>query len=239
MNTSLHALIRFWWLVLAGLVVGAAAAVVVYHQEAKPKYTASTNLFVNSASSPYLRTEPPQESKAQAPRSSSAKSAPDTQTLVNAANTYPLLIESDQIAQERQAHYGVIQGTVTANALNATTNSYGVFRPSPLPVIQVKATSKQPGNAEKLADATVSAFQLWMRDQQRSHAIPSSQRISVQQLQSPVVTTTGGRSKGLPVFIGALILLALCGLAIVIDNQRPATAAEPTRAPAARHSLEG
>jgi capsular polysaccharide biosynthesis protein len=238
MNTSLHALVRFWWLVLAGIIVGAVAAVVVYHQEAKPKYTATTNLFVNSASSPYLRTEPPQ-SKTQTSGSSSTKSAPDTQTLVNAANTYPLLIQSDQIAQERESQYGVIQGTVTANALNATTNSYGVFRPSPLPVIQVKATSKTPGNAEKLADATVGAFQLWMRDQQRSHSIPSSQRISVQQLESPVVTTTGGRSKGLPVFIGALILLALCGLAIVIDNQRPAAAAEPTRAPAARHSLEG
>ena len=238
MNTSLHALVRFWWLVLAGIVVGAVAAVVVYRLEAKPKYTATTNLFVNSASAPYLRTEPPQ-SKTQTARSSSTKSTPDTETLVNAANTYPLLIQSDQIKQEREAQYGVIQGTVTANALNATTNTFGVYRPSPLPVIQVKATSKTPSNAEKLADATVGAFQLWLRDQQRSHSIPSSQRISVQQLESPAVTTTGGRSKGLPVFIGALILLALCGLAIVIDNQRPAAAAEPTRAPAARHSLEG
>lgn len=249
LHTSGRALIRFWWLVLAGIILGAVGAVIVYRLEATPKHTATTSLFVNSPSAPYLRTQQtpqstPRSQKSQtAVRSSLAQSTPDTATLVNAANTYPLLIQSDAIARVREAHYGALQGTVTANALNATTNSYGVFRPSPLPVIQVKATANSPSGAEQLADATVGAFQLWMRGQQRQHGIPQSQRISVQQLAAPVVETTGGRSKGLPLFLGAIVLLALCGLAIVLDNQRPA-ARESSRSdeapgPAAQHSLEG
>jgi capsular polysaccharide biosynthesis protein len=243
-STSLHALARFWWLVLAGIVVGAIAAAVVYQQEAKPKYNATTNLFVNSPSAPFLRTQQPQQATTTPATKSSAAATPDTETLVNAANTYPLLIQSDLIARVREKRYGVIQGTVTANALNATTNSYGVFRPSPLPVIQVKATSKLPSRAEHLADATVSAFQMWLRKEQHTHGIPKGQRISVQQLESPAVTAIGGRSKGLPAFVGALVLLALCGLAVVIDNHRPAAAPDSTRptdnrTAAAQHSLEG
>jgi capsular polysaccharide biosynthesis protein len=251
-NTAVRALARFWWLVLAGIILGGAVAVAVYKLEAKPKYTATTSLFVNSPNAPYLRTQQtpagtptgPASKNSQPPaKSSAAQSAPDTATLVNAANTYPLLIQSDQIARVRNAHYGTLRGTVTANALNATTNSYGVFRPSPLPVIQVKATANSASGAEKLADATVGAFQLWLRSQQTTHGIPPSERISVQQLSVPAVTTTGGRSKGLPLFLGVIVLLALCGLAIMLDHQRPATRestrADEARGPAVQHSLEG
>jgi capsular polysaccharide biosynthesis protein len=256
MNTGVRALARFWWLVLAGIILGGAVAVVVYKLEAKPKYTATTSLFVNSPNAPYLRTQQtpstgstgqPSKTSQPATKSSSAQSAPDTATLVNAANTYPLLIQSDQIARVRQARYGTLRGTVTANALNATTNSYGVFRPSPLPVIQVKATANDRATAERLADATVGAFQLWLRGQQTKHGIPPSERISVQQLSAPAVATTGGRSKGLPLFLGLIVLLAFCGLAIMLDQQRPATAKSarteegpaPAPQPAPQHSLEG
>jgi capsular polysaccharide biosynthesis protein len=252
MNTAARALARFWWLVLAGIILGGAVAVAVYKLEAKPRYTATTSLFVNSPNAPYLRTQQTptttstgtSSKQSQAPtRSSAAQSSPDTATLVNAANTYPLLIESDQIARVREAHYGTLRGTVTANALDATTNSYGVFRPSPLPVIQVKATADDPNTAERLADATVGAFQLWMRGQQTKHGIPPSDRISVEQLSTPTVATTGGRSKGLPLFLGIIVVLALCGLAILLDQQRPAAVksarTEDALAPAPQHSLEG
>jgi len=243
-STSVRALTRYWWLVLAGLVLAVAAAVLVYKEEAKPKHTATTNLFVNSSGAPYLRTQQGAQPNTRTKTGNSAtKATPDTNTLVNAANTYPLLIQSDKIAQVRQQHYGAIEGTVTANALNATTNTYGVYRPSPLPIIQVKATAKTASGAEQLVDATVGAFQLWMRQQQRQHRIPPSERISVQQLSSPTVTTINARSKGLPLFIGALVLLAFCGLAVIADNRRPdAAAASPRAGDAAvpaQHSLEG
>jgi hypothetical protein len=226
------------------LILGAGAAVLVYKQEAKPRYTATTNLFVNSSSAPYLRTQQGSQPTTQTKTGNSAtKATPDTNTLVNAANTYPLLIQSSRIAKVRTDRYGNIEGVVTANALNATTNTYGVYRPSPLPIIQVKATSRTSAKAEQLVDATVGAFQLWMRQQQKQHQIPPSERISVQQLSSPTVATVNARSKGLPLFVGALVLLAFCGLAVLADNRRSDAVAESAHhgdaGVPAQHSLEG
>ena len=91
----------------------------IYSLEAPAKHTATARLMVNSPAAPYLRTQQPLL-KAQATRvgavgkaqlQSITQQAPDTQTLVNAANLYPLLIESDRIAQLREAETGPIQGT--------------------------------------------------------------------------------------------------------------------------------
>ena len=236
MNASAGALLRYWWLVVAGIAAGALVAVVVYSLQSEAKHTATTRVFVNSASAPYLRT---QQTQTQTPGvrtvrnatggtrtvkqpPSSSSEAPDTQTLVNAANLYPLLIESDRISSIREAQAGTIPGMVKANALNSSTNTFGVFRPSSLPVVEVKATSPTAEDASKLASATVTAFQTWIVDQQRGAGIPSAQRITVQQLEAPVLTTTGGPSWGLPLFVGALVMLGFCGLAVIADNARPA-----------------
>ena len=248
MNSTVGALTRFWWLVVAGIAAGALAAIAIYSLQSQAKHTATTRVFVSSPSAPYLRTT---QSQAQTPRvrtvrdasgnlktvkqpPTSSSEAPDTQTLVNAANLYPLLIESDKIANIREAQAGTIPGTVKANALNSSTNTFGVFRPSSLPIVEVKATSRTAANASELATATVAAFKTWIVDQQRSSRIPSAQRITVQQLETPVVTTTGGPSWGLPLFIGALVVLGFCGLAVIADNARPARETDRASEPVTR-----
>ena len=245
------ALGRYWWLVLLGVLAGAFVAAAIYKLEAPAKHTATTQVFVNSPSQLYLRTQQttvqPQASRVRPVHGSggvklravqqpatSSNGAPDTQTLVNAANLYPMLIQSDRIKQLRESLTGHIPGTVKANALNASTNTFGVFRPSSLPIVQVTATSKYAADAERLATATVTAFTTWLLEQQRGARIPSSQRITVQQLQSPTLSTTGGPSYGLPLFIGALVFLGFCGLAVVVDGARPRREAS-ARQPAAPH----
>jgi uncharacterized protein involved in exopolysaccharide biosynthesis len=235
MSQTVGALVRFWWLVVAGIAAGVFAALLVYSLESEAKHTATTRVFVSSPSAPYLRT---QQSQAQAPRVRTIRSgtggtrtvqqpptasseAPDTQTLVNAANLYPLLIESDRIKAIRESQAGTIPGTVKANALNSSTNTFGAFRPSTLPVDEVKATSGTAANAAELATATVTAFATWIKDQQRAARIPSAQRIIVTQLEEPELTTTGGPSLGLPLFVGALVFLGFCGMAVIADNARP------------------
>lgn len=248
MNSTVGALLRYWWLVVVGVAAGAFVGVLVYSLQSQAKHTATTSVLVNSSSAPYLRT---QQSQAAAPRvrtvrkagggtrtvhqqpPTASTSAPDTEALVNAANLYPLLIESDRIKTIREAQAGTIPGTVTANALNSSTNTFGVYKPSSLPVVEIKATSRMAANASMLATATVVAFQTWIREQQRGAGIPSSQRITVTQLQQPVLTTTGGPSLGLPLFIGALVVLGFCGLAVIADNARPAR--EPARVSEAPH----
>ena len=256
MSATAGALLRFWWLVVAGIAAGALVAVLVYSLESEAKHTATTRVFVSSPSAPYLRTQQPQSvaprvrtvrkasggtRTVQQPTSASSE-APDTQTLVNAANLYPLLIESDRIATIRESQAGTIPGTVKANALNSSTNTFGVFRPSSLPIVEVKATSRSATNASKLATATVTAFETWILEQQRRSGIPSAQRITVSQLQAPELTTTGGPSLGLPLFIGALVVLGFCGLAVIADSARPARdverASQPAHATAASPHLD-
>ena len=166
MNATAGALLRFWWLVIAGIAAGVLVAVFVYSLQSQAKHTATTRVFVSSPSAPYLRTQQPQSlaprvrtvrnagggtRTVQQPPTASSE-APDTQTLVNAANLYPLLIESDRIATIRESQAGTIPGTVKANALNSSTNTFGVFRPSSLPIVEVKATSRTAANASRAGD---------------------------------------------------------------------------------------
>jgi capsular polysaccharide biosynthesis protein len=257
MNPSARALVNYWWLVVAGLVVGVLAAVIVVSQQSSKKYTAEAKLFVNAPNDPYLRTQEqtvtPQAPKLHAVRSvvpgtntSTTKlrsvaqppavsyAAPDTDTLVKAANLYPFLITSDAVKRLREQVTGKVSGTVTATALNSSVNGFGVYHESPLPIIDVLAKSKHSGDATKLADGTGTAFAAWIAARQKAAKVPPAQRIAILKLAEPKLSSTGGPSAGLPLFVGLLVLLGFCGLAIVADRSRGprrVEAAEPDEAP--------
>ncbi len=233
MPPALSALLRFWWVV----VIGAAGAIVaggaLYEHQPKPTYAVSANVLVNSPEAPYLRTAQPQlpitstrtqpgakKNKKATVSTASAPTPPDTQVLVNAANLYPLLIQSDVIAKLRRAKYGPTPGTVTATALASSTNTYGVYHPSPLPVITVKARSQDAGQGKRLVTQTIRTFEEWIAGRQKAAGVAPAQRISVEALQT-TVRKTGKPSKGMPLFVAVVILLAFGGLAVLVDRVRP------------------
>jgi hypothetical protein len=241
------ALLRFWWIAVAGVAAGAAAGLGLLSRQPAPVYTANATVLVTSASEPYLRTAQPQPAaataaqpaaskgkkaaaKKSAPQSRTTVSTPNTQVLVNAANLYPLLIESGQIKRLRESVYGKTPGTLTATAFASATNTYGVYHPSPLPVIVVKATSQHADSASRLAVFTVRAFRSWIAQQQQRARIPASQRIGIEQLRVRV-TSASSSSRALPIFVGGVILLAFCGVAVLADRLRP----RRERVPAASH----
>jgi hypothetical protein len=232
MSPVFRALIRFWWLPVAGAIVGVVAAAALISRQPPPVYTATDNVLVTSPNSPYLRTAQMQiigtstkattkgkKKRGAASGTSTSSVPPDTQVLVNAANLYPLLIQSDGIRKLRESLYGPTPGRLTASALASSTNTYGVYHPSPLPVIVVKTTSRRPASASKLADDTVRAFGVWLLRRQVSAGIPKSQRITIEQLRVRVTATTNSKL-GLPLFAGVVVLLAFCGLALVADRAR-------------------
>ena len=108
-------------------------------------------------------------------------------------------IQSDEIRKLRVKLYGATPGRVTASALASSTNTYGVYHPSPLPLIMVKTTSRQPEAAARLATNTVRAFGIWLLRRQRVSGIPKSQRITIEQLRVRV-QSSGNSTLGLPVF---------------------------------------
>ena len=232
MSPGLKALVRFWWLPVLGLAAGIFVAAALVARQPGPIYTASDTVLVTSPASPYLRTAQLQTTatpakataakhkKSTSPSTSTTSAPPDTQVLVNAANLYPMLIQSDEIRKLRVKLYGATPGRLSASAIASSTNSYGVYHPSPLPVIMVKTTSKRPGAAAKLATDTVNAFGVWLLHRQQASDIPKSQRITIEQLRVRV-QSSGGSTLALPLFAAVLVLLGFCGLAVLVDRARP------------------
>jgi len=233
MSPALNALLRFWWLPVMGLVVGVLAAGALLARQPPTIYTATDTVLVSSPNAPYLRTAqmqttpttvksaPVKGKKATTkPGTSTTIVPPDTQVLVNAANLYPMLIQSDEIRKLRVKMFGLTPGRVTSTALASSTNTYGVYHPSPLPLITIMTTSRKPANASKLATDTVAAFQVWIKRRQRTSNIPASQRITVEQLRVKV-TSSGSSKLGLPLFAGVLVLLAFSAFAVLLDRARP------------------
>src|SRR5581483_7636339 len=108
--SAARGLLRFWWLVVLGLAAGVVGAGALISHEPPTIYTANDTVLVNSADAPYLRTVQPAAPVTTASKSSSKKkkqatvksttpapTPPDTQVLVNAANLYPLFMQSDEI----------------------------------------------------------------------------------------------------------------------------------------------
>jgi hypothetical protein len=249
MNPTIHSLLRFWWLVLAGLILGVLAGYLTLNAKTNKKYVATSQIFVNAPSDPYLRTQQPQVTRQNArsrivrvPGKSTGtgpsttvqsipsppvviSEAPDTETLVNAANLYPLFVESDDVAK---IHPAPASCKIEATGIFASTNTFGVFKSSPVPVVQVKSTCKTKSDAIPSTLGRVAAFRLWIVNEQNAARIPRHQRLLVTLLTSPTDTRTlGGPSAGLPVFVGVVVLLLFCGLAILLDRPRPAAEPEP------------
>lgn len=239
-TTYLRALRRYWWLAAAGVVAAFATSFLMVYSisssgithRVHPRYTSTALLLVNSASNPYLRTSvtsvTSRTPKSQAARTAIASSAtsvsqqaPNTHALVEAANLFPLLIESDQTKTLRTRMFGDLQGVVTANALYSFVTP-SRFKQSSFPVIAVNATAHGPKLAEKLAQDTTVAFKSWLTSNQNASGVPATQRIIVQELKSPSKSiASGGTKKSLPVALGLAVLLLFLGAAVLLDRLRP------------------
>ena len=166
--------------------------------------------------------------------------APDTETLVNAANLYPLLIESDEVAAAQPAPGGC---RIEATGVFASTNTFGVFKASPVPVVAVKSTCDD--QAQRDPDVAEPRRRPSEVDRPAAGQGPGSRASSGCSSRSsrrrPSTTTIGGPSAGLPVFVGVVVFLLFCGLAILLDRPPPGrtrTRIERTRGAAAAAAPE-
>jgi hypothetical protein len=233
---------RYWWVVLFGAAVACLTAILlVYHvksvappklvKKAKPSFTATTELLVDSASGPYLQAPARQATPAQRsvkgakpPTSTTATAQQpavvDTKSLVSAANLFPLFVESDAVYNLRRKLVGDIPGTVSARALYSS-QATNRFRPSPIPVMQISATAPRPKFAIALAIGTARAFEKWLEQRQNAAKIPANQRIIVRPLHAPRgAVATGGTAYALPGLAAAVILALFAALAVLLDQRR-------------------
>lgn len=225
-------LLRYWWVAALGLVVAIGAGVFAVSAEREPyRYTATAQIFLTSPEAPYYRTGITSEQLRELPNGEDQRvvdtNPPDTDTLVQAANLYPLLVESDDVAAAREEEFGRVPGTVEAHAIFSVETA-SRYRETSVPVIEITGTSGSPEDAVRLADDTVQAFGAWITAQQDAAEVKESQRILIEPLASAQVTaTSGGPSYAIPFLIAAAVFLAFCGLAVMLDSlaRRSAAAA--------------
>jgi hypothetical protein len=225
------AFLRFWWVLLLGVVAGVVAAGAVVKHHKPTTYSASSQLLVDSAQHPFLRSalgagaSAPTTSKGSSAKSGSGSGllspSGDAQVLVNAANFYPMLIQSDVVKAYREQHFGVIPGTVTAKAIGAT-QGINRYVPSIFPIIEIDTTAPSSADAVNLASVAAKSFEQWLTVQQVGKDIPDRQRISV----LPIVTPTGAAAQNhhhysLAIIAGCAAFAAFLGLAVMLDRLVP------------------
>lgn len=237
LSPYVRALRRFWWV----LVVGAGVALIVavsslYRIELAPPglvektqitYTSSSRLLVTSQENSHLRyqtsifADPPRrQDQAEEDADPIVVNVvpPDVNTLVRAANLYPILIESDQVAEFRNQEYGPLEGSVTATGIYSVTAGNRVEL-SEIPVIQLVATASTAEGAVEIADKTAKAFIGWMRREQNADNLPPQDRILVQQLDTPAgAIPSEGASRTMPLLIFCVVFGAFCVLAVLLDR---------------------
>jgi hypothetical protein len=230
---------RYWWIATLGVLAALALAVFMVDHVAlgfppkltprtAPVYAASAQLFVDGPNSPYLRTKVTDTASQGSNAAVSVRTAvtalssvPDTAVLLNAANLYPVIIQSDQVTALREQTFGSVEGSVVAQAAFASATPYGAYRLSPIPIINVKAYAAQSKDALKLTEDTVAAFHLWLTDKQAKSKIPDNQRVIVRQLQAPESTTKiDSSSFTAPAGIAILVMGLTFGLIVLVDRRR-------------------
>ncbi len=240
------ALVRFWWVLVIGAVVGIGLALSMVYQlpsftpREAPVYTSAARLFVTSSQGQYIRLSVPRTvdtgSADDTGRADSAGSgggggggpaviqeSPNVQPLLAAANLYPLLIESDQVALQREKMFGELPGVVQANAVTAVSTP-SRYSAAQLPVIDILASAGSEGDSIRLAEATATAFDRYIRLEQTRAGIKQDERILIQVLEAPRnAFATGGASYGIPVLVTLAIIAAFGLLAVVLDQLFPPT----------------
>jgi hypothetical protein len=264
----LHALRRFWWVLVLGAVVALLAALSArfsislfppgLEEKEEVSYTAESRILITSNQNPHFRgqvtVEVPRavaggdsgseaegeegegggggdgDGQAAEEETVPFSSMPDLNTIVRNANTYPYIIESDAVAEYRQREFGDLEGSVTALGVTSVVAANRIEL-SEIPVIRLIAVASTPEDAVGLADKTGKAFIGWLDEFQDEKEIPRSDRIVVEQLNTPRgAIASAGPSTGLPVLVFIALFAAFCVLAILLDRFLPEQQAKPARA---------
>ena len=140
----------------------------------------------------------------------------DTGYLTSTAIIYLKLATSDDVIQRiREDGKGPLGGTVQTFPVLAGGET-------PVPMIIFDAIAPTPEAAVSLAKRHVAAFKDFVKDNQNASSIPQDQRVVVNTLNAPqAATLLEARKKTRPILIFLTGLVAVLGLAFVLENLRP------------------
>lgn len=176
-------------------------------------------LFVTSHKFPWGSVLAPQ-SQDVVPRTMPEETVPtgvDPAHLTSLAGLYARLAMSDEVYR-MMLKSGPITGTVQAEPLAAGKDNSG----SPLPMIGLSAISTSAQAAHELAKRHVNAFVRFLEQRQAEADIPREERVVLEVASSPQrPVLVEPRKKTRPVIVFLAVMIAVIGLAFVLENIRP------------------
>lgn len=146
----------------------------------------------------------------------SGADATDPGRLTSLAILYSQLANSDAVkAIMRQR--GPVNGSIEIATIPAGPNSS-----EDLPLISIAAFSDSAAGAKTLAKRQADAFRQYLIAQQTQNRISANERVQVNVVQQArYAQLVKGRSKTLPIVIFLTVMVAVIGLAFLLENLRP------------------
>jgi hypothetical protein len=225
LQLMMRVLWRFKILVILGLIsaVGLSGLSVfkVHLDDGKPKleyrkkqeWSASATLFITQRGFPWGR--------------SPSNPAYDPTRLAELSTVYANLAASDAVRAmvKRSGPFDEKLDSIDATAVPAAPGSDVT-----LPLVMVTGMSWTPARAAALAERAETAFRRFIARQQSENEIPPDQRVIVSEVKAPAAEKADllkGRSKSIPMVVFVSVMIAVCGLAFMLENLRPRTRPVP------------
>jgi hypothetical protein len=144
----------------------------------------------------------------------------DLGRLTALANLYVQVANSDMI-QRSVARMDPPGGMVSATQDYSYSPS---FYSTALPIVTITGTGASTGAAMATAQAGVDALDSYLRQQQNAAGISDAERVVLQEMRRPRTTTVlNPTKKTIPVVVFLTVMMAVIGLAFVLENLRPRT----------------
>jgi hypothetical protein len=218
---AVRVLWRFRLLVAIGLVCALGLSIASYYKvpsmqpRESEQWESLTTLFVTSRGFPWGQV--PESEQQTDGRGTQVQGTPDAGRLSTLASLYMELSTGDAVLR-RMAKDGRINGIV---------QSFPVFvardagNPA-LPMITLSAIAATPRESHDLAARHLNAFTGFLADRQRAANIPPADRVVVEVVRAPTPgVLLEPRKKTRPIVVFLTVLVAVVGLAFILENLRP------------------
>jgi hypothetical protein len=223
LQLAIRVLWRFKLLVITGLVLAFGLAFLSMVRvspsnphlsyRAQPSYESLTTVFVTSHGFPWGSLKLRAGNKLpEAPRGEV-----NTSQLRDFATVYLQFAASNQVKQiiARDKKDGGLDGTIQAFPVFASDSSV-------LPLITLSAISNTPERAYALAHRHLAAFKQFLEGNQTRAGIAPDDRVILQAVNGPEPAhLLAGRKKTKSIMVFLAVMVAVCGLAFILENLRP------------------
>jgi capsular polysaccharide biosynthesis protein len=217
---------NYKWLLVFGLVVAAAAAVLAgfrieqgtFETRVEQMYRASTTILIGSPDQSIFEAEIPGETVEQ------GETPPQARDLTQTAVVFAYIVSGSTIRTEVEARIGELDELEGISAVRRTTQPAG-DESTPgrfsLPIMDIVGVSTDPVRAEEISRTANEVFQEYVTTRQNESAIEETSRVTLETLDEGRALNVTGSNSAVPLVVTGLgVFLAFIVLAFVLNNIR-------------------